>query len=134
MALTYFPVTAVLKAINTDTSADVDGTPDTQYISSTVTFTPNVDQVHSTTDTTIYRLQPIVGRTNIPDGALKTIDGHTLTLVANTAVLDIDELIYTVEFTNVVYDKADREIRPFRFLAPTTATAVDLATVERLPD
>ena len=34
MALTYFPVTATLKAVNTDSSADIDGNPDTQYISS----------------------------------------------------------------------------------------------------
>jgi hypothetical protein len=134
MSLTYFPVTAVLKAVNTDSSADVDGNPDTQFITSTITFTPSVAQVHSTTDDTIYRLQPVVGRTNPDDGALKTIDGHTLTLVANTAALDLDELIYSVVFTNVVYDKANRQINPFRFLAPTAATAIDLATVERLPD
>lgn len=133
MALTYFPVTAVLKAVNTDSSADVDGNPDIQFISSTVTFTPSVAQVHSTSDDTIYRLEPIQGRTNPDDGALKTIDGHTLTLVANSAALDLDELIYHVTFANVVYDKADREIQPFSFVAPTGATAVDLATVERLP-
>jgi hypothetical protein len=134
MSLTYFPVTGVFKAVNTDSSLDVDGNPDIQFISSTVTFTPSVDQVHSTLDDTIYRLEPIQGRTNPDDGALKTIDGHTLTLVANTTALDLDELIYTVTFTNVVYDKGDRDIAGFRFAAPTAATAVDLATVERIPD
>jgi hypothetical protein len=134
MSLTYFPVTAVLKAVNTDSSLDADGNPDTQFISSTITFTPSVDQVFSTLDDTVYRLEPITGRTNPDDGALKTIDGHTVSLVANSTALDLDELIYSVAFTNVVYDKGDRDIEGFRFLAPTAATAVDLATVERIPD
>jgi hypothetical protein len=131
MALIYFPVTGVLKAVNTDSSLDVDGNPDTQFITSTVTFTPDPAEVRAT-DGTTYRLEPIQGRTNPDDGALKTIDGHTLTLVANNATLALDQLVYKVDFTNVVYDKADRELESFSFVAPTGTTPVDISTVDRL--
>jgi hypothetical protein len=131
MALAYFPVTGTLKAVNTDSSADVDGNPDTQYISSTVTFTPHPKEAHGT-DGTTYRLQPIQGRTNPDDGTLKTIDGHTLTLLANNATLNLDELTYRVDFTNVVYDKDDQQIEPFTFLAPTDTTPIDITTVDRI--
>lgn len=133
MALTYFPVTAVLKAVVSDTSADVDGAPNIQFISCFVHFTPSVDQVRSSTDHVIYQLATITARTNPSDGVLKNIDGTAVSLVANTTELDLDELIYTVSFSNVVYGEADQEIPSFAFLAPTTSTTVDLATVERLP-
>lgn len=133
MALVYFPVTAVLKAIRTD-SVDAGGDPDTQFISSTVWFTPSVRQVHSVADTTIYRLQPLRARTDVGDGVLHTIDGSTVKLVANSAALDLDELIYTVTFTDVVYDaQPEPLIDGFRFVAPSDTTAIDLSTVARLP-
>jgi hypothetical protein len=132
MALTYFPVTAILKAIVSDTSADPDGTPNTQFISCFVNFTPSVNQVYSTTDHTMYKLAPIRARTNPDDGVLKNIDGTPVSLVANTTELDIDELTYKVTFSNVVYGEAEQTIQPFSFVAPTTNTTVDLTTVARL--
>lgn len=133
MSLVFFPAVAVIKCVRTD-SVDAGGDPDTQFVSSTVTFTPSVRQVHSAADDVIYRLQPLRGRTDVADGVLHTVDGSTLKLVANSAALDLDELFYDVTFTNVVYDK---QVEPlldgFRFLAPQDSTQVDLATVERLP-
>ncbi|CKH13374.1 hypothetical protein PXH78_33110 [Mycolicibacterium smegmatis] len=134
MALTYFAVTGTLHALISDSSTDDDGNPDVQYISCFVDFAPSVRQVHSSTDNIVYRLQTIRGRTSVDDGELKTIDGNTLTLVANSAALDLEALYYTVTFSNVVYDgKRDQVIEGFRFLAPTDDTAIDLSTVERLP-
>ena len=133
MALTYFPVVAVIKAIRTD-SVDAGGDPDTQFVSSTVTFTPSVSQIHSVADEVIYRLQPLRGRTDVADGVLRTVDGNTLKLVANTSVLGLDELFYDVTFSNIVYDRQpDPLIDGFRFLAPEDTTEIDLATVERFP-
>jgi len=133
--LAFFSVTGVLKAIRTD-SNDAGGDPDTQFISSTVWFTPSVNQVHSAVDTTVYRLQPIRARTDVADGVLRTIDGSTVKLVANNAALGLPELFYDCVFTDVVYDTKvtpEPKIDGFRFLAPTTATTIDLATVTRLP-
>ena len=139
MTLTYFPVTAILKAAVSDTSTDPDGDPDIQFVSSFVYFAPSEAQVYDPTDATIYRLTTIKARTNPSDGALKNIDGSTVHLVANTPTLEdlqgniIETLTYEVTFDHTVYGEANQEIQPFRFLAPVDATPVDLASVERLP-
>ena len=128
-------MSAVLKAVHTD-SVDEGGDPDIQFISSTVWFIPSIKQIHSDVDTTIYRLQPIRTRTDVADGVLRTINGDAVKLVANTAAIGVSELFYDVIFEDVVYDtKVTPEplIDGFRFLAPTTATTIDLATVPRLP-
>lgn len=132
MALTYFPVTATLRAVVSD-SSDAGGDPDLQNISSFCYFKPSVKQVYDTDTNTIYRLQTIRARTNIDDGQLKNIDGTTVSLVANTSNLHIDELTYTVSFDHTVYDEGHNEILPFTFTAPTDTTPIDLATVERTP-
>ena len=57
-------------------------------------------------------------------------------LVANTALIDLDELIYDIDITVPDSDEntTDRVIRPFAIAAPTaTGQTVDLATVEKLP-
>lgn len=132
MSLTYFTVTGRLQAVTSDTSGDIDGTPDTENITSFVIFTPNINQVYDTDDETIYRLQPIRARTNLDLGEVLNIDGTPVSLVANTTNLDVETLTYTVTFTNVNYDEADRTITPFTFTAPTDTTPIDLATVERI--
>lgn len=134
MALSYFDVVGKLQAVISD-SGDAGGDPDVQNISSTVTFYPSVEQVHSAADGVVYRLQPVKGRTNPGDGQLKTVDGSTVSLPANTSALGLPELRYRVVFTNVVYDKQPEPvIESFEFVAPTDPdTTVDLATVERLP-
>lgn len=133
MALTHFPVTGKLEARISDSSADPDGDPDVQPISCFVTFTPSIRQVFSQEHGIIYRLQPIRGRTSIDDGELKTIDGNTLTLIANSPALGLPELRYKVDFSNVVYDgQRNQTIDSFSFVAPTDDTPVDLATVTRI--
>jgi hypothetical protein len=63
-------------------------------------------------------------------------------LVANTTLIDLDELIYDVEFEVPVVDTDDDEtddeqtriIKPFAIAAPTTTNqTLDLATVTKLP-
>lgn len=124
---TFFPVTGTLQALVSDSSADTDGDPDAQFISATLTFTPSTSQVFA--EGKLLRLAPIKARTNNVDGVLKTIDGHTVSLVADTFGIG---LTYTVTFTNVVYDKGSRDIPSFSFAAPTDTSAVDLASVEKL--
>ena len=128
MAITYFPVTGSIIAVIADSSSDEDGIPEEQPVSSTVTFTPSVNEVNF--EGKIVRLRPIRARTE-EDGILKTIDGNGVELAANC--FGLDELTYKVEFTNVSYDKLhDQKLNAFRFVAPTTATTVDLSTVERV--
>jgi hypothetical protein len=132
MALTYFPVTGIFKAVVSDAS-DAAGDPDVEGISSFVYFSPSTDQVYSSTDLTIYRLPTIRCRTNSIDGVLKNIDDTAPSLVANTPELGLEELVYTVSFDHVVYDEREQIIKPFKFVAPTDSTPVDLATVDRVP-
>lgn len=135
MALAFFTVTGLLKAIRSD-SPDAGGDPDTQFISSTVWFIPSVRQVHSAADLTVYRLNPLRARTSVEDGVLRTVDENPVKLPANNAALGLDELFYDVHFEDVVYDLRAFPaalVDGFRFLAPTTATTIDLATVPRLP-
>jgi hypothetical protein len=79
-------------------------------------------------------LAPVKARCD-PDGVLRTIVGTTgVELIANTPILELDQLVYDVEFTNVIYNKADQQIQPFAFEAPSTAgVTVDLSRVDKLP-
>src|SRR5262245_55630451 len=133
MPLTYFPVTGTIKAVVSDTSADVDGTPDIQNVSSFVYFKPSHTQLYSNTDHVMYRIDVIRARTTPDDGQLKNSDGKQVSHPANTPELDVDEHTYTVSFSNVVYAEAPQQIKAFKFVAPTDNTPIDLATVARLP-
>ncbi|QRY51758.1 hypothetical protein [Mycolicibacterium septicum] len=129
MALVYFAVTGSIIAVISDSSSDVDGTPEEQPVSSTVTFTPSVNEVLF--EGKIVRLRPIRARTE-EDGVLKNLDGTGVELAANC--FGLDSLTYKVDFENVTYDKLhDQKLNSFRFAAPTDDTAVDLSTVTRLP-
>lgn len=73
----------------------------------------------------------------ILQGELQTIDRTDTTglqLLANTAVLGLESLIYDVSFTNVVYANAGQTLKNFAFTAPTSATTIDLTdpTLTRL--
>ncbi|AID58984.1 hypothetical protein PBI_GAIA_168 [Mycobacterium phage Gaia] len=125
--LTYFEVTGSLLAIVSDASSDEDGQPQEQPISSTVTFTPSVKEVRA--EGKIIRLQPIRART-VETGELVNIDDTTVELLADTFGVG---LTYRVDFSDVTYDKMrNQRVEPFRFAAPTDATPVDIATVERV--
>lgn len=72
---------------------------------------------------------PTVTITSIQDGSLN----EGVKLVANTAAIDLDELIYDTVFSNVIYNKADQIIAPFGFAAPTTGGgSIDLSQVQKL--
>lgn len=81
-----------------------------------------------------------LGYTNVPVMSATNATVSTLTegdldagvkLVANTATLDLDELIYDVVFT---VPESDRKLNPFAFTAPTTTNqTIDLASVTKLP-
>ncbi|MUM06207.1 hypothetical protein B5P44_15630 [Mycobacterium sp. CBMA 213] len=125
-------MTGTFKALISD-SSDAGGEVDTQNISAFIYFKPSTVQVASALDSTIYRLQTIRARMNASDGQVKNVDGTTLSLVANSAAMDLDHLYYTVSFDHVVYDgKQDMVLDPFTFEAPTDSTPVDLATVQRI--
>lgn len=79
-----------------------------------------------------YSNVPVMSGTN---ATVTTITEGTpdagVKLVANTTLLDLDELIYDVEF---VVPESDRKLIPFAITAPTTADqTIDLATVVKLP-
>lgn len=129
----YFTVVSDLVAIVTD-YVDLGSDPDQQPISASVVFIPrlSVGQILWIPGQGVA-LAPIRARFD-PDGVLRTIQGGTgVELVANTPILGLDELIYDVVFTNVIYDRNDQRIAPFAFTAPTVGSGVvDLSTVTKL--
>ncbi len=128
-----FTVSGQFKAIITD-GADAGNEPDVQNISALVTFTPSISEAQI--GTTTWRLTPLVARLE-GDSVLRTIDSTEdvgLPCGDDTEGEPLYGLTYKVEFTKVVYNRlSDQRIEPFRFAAPTTATNIDLATVERIP-
>lgn len=72
---------------------------------------------------------PTVTITSIQDGSLN----EGVKLVAHTAAIDLDELVYDAVFSNVIYNKADQIIAPFGFVAPTTGGgSIDLASIAKV--
>lgn len=132
MALTFFRLTGTLESVNPDTSSDEDGLPDLQPISSTVTISPSVSQVYA--DGKLVRLNPIVARTTHVDGTLKNTDGSEVQVPANVG-LGLSSLVWTVSFSDVVYNKLDQPtITSFSFEAPkSSGQTLDFATLTRLP-
>lgn len=132
MAPTNFSVTGAFKAIIADGS-DEGNEPDIQNISGSVVFTPSITE--ATIDGDLYRLQPIRARMN-EDGILRTINGDPSVglTCGGSEGQPLHGLTYRVDYSNVVYDKQRQQrIEPFRFLAPTTAVSIDIATVPRIP-
>jgi hypothetical protein len=131
--LESFTVTLDLTAITVDYT-DVGTAPDRQPISCTVTFTPRLKPGQTIWVPGMGIMLASVKARCDPDGVLRTIAGGTgVELIANTPLLELDQLIYDVTFENVVYAKADQQIAPFAFEAPTTpGTFVDLSRVDKL--
>jgi len=129
-----FTVILDLTAITSDYT-DEGVSPDRQPISCFVTFTPRLRPGQ-----TIWvpgmgiMLAPIKARCDA-DGILRTIVGGTgVQLTANTSVLELDQLIYDVTFSSVIFNKQDQIIDGFGFIAPTTENVtVDLSRVDKLP-
>lgn len=124
-------------------------------IGGTVVSDTTVTPVYLTPSGTVTVATTVAGSTGTPytvsftgtlaatDVAQMTATGATVTtvtpgtgdlgvkLIANTALLDLDELIYDIEFD---IPQRDRVLQPFAILAPTTTGQVlDLSTVPRLP-
>jgi hypothetical protein len=139
MALAFFTLTGSLRAVVVDY---VDGgtAPDISNVTCTVDFIPRVPRgqlvwAPGLTPPQGILLAPIRARFD-GDGTLHTIVGGTgVQLVANTAEIDMDQLIYDVAFSNLNFAKApdDALISAFAFEAPKTAVTVDLAQLDRLP-
>ena len=130
----FFTVTGKIQVLVTD--ADDEGIePDLGPVTGLVTFTPVVSVVPSSTlsPVSIAILAPILARIE-DDGVLRTLEGDDgVKLVANTAALGpLPELVYKVEFSKMKWDGKSQSLDPFHFLAPTSATSVDLATVPRV--
>lgn len=129
-----FTATLDLTAIIADYT-DTDVLPDRQPISCTITFIPRLR-----TGQIVWvpgmglALAPIKARCDT-DGVLRTIVGGTgVQLIANTPILGLDQLIYDVYFSNVVFNRSLQTIESFAFEAPTTGGAVvDLSRVAKLP-
>lgn len=100
------------------------------------TASPPTDNSAKISANTALAIAPITAR--ILEGELQTInraDTPQLQLLANSAVLGLDSLIYDVSFTNVVYASAGQTLKNFAFTAPTSSTTIDLSdpTLTRLP-
>lgn len=95
----------------------------------------NVQFINALADTNMAQMTgtptggtaPSVTVTTLDDGALNA----GVKLIANTSVLDLDELIYDVVFT---VPESDRIIASFGITAPTlTGVTIDLTTASKLP-
>lgn len=105
------------------------------------TFVENLDNGAGIGYDTAVALAPIGVR--ILDGQLEVIDRDNevgVQLVANSPVLNLaaqgyNQLVYNVQFTNVVYAGAGRTLTNYAFIAPTDGTAICITDpgVVRLP-
>lgn len=137
MALAYFTVTGNLRAIVVD-YIDVGQAPDVQNITATVTFTPRIPRGELVWAPTLTPPQGIALpaiKARFDDGVLKTIVGDTgVQLTANTTDLDLDQLIYDVSWSNVVYARNEQYISDFAFEAPLIGgVTIDMSQLDRLP-
>jgi hypothetical protein len=139
-SLAYFTVTGSLRAIVVD-YIDDGATPDISNVTCTVDFIPRIPrgQVVWAPGLTPPQgiLLPSIRARFDGDGTLHTIVGGTgVQLLANTADIDMDQLIFDVVFSNLNFTKApdDALISPFAFEAPKTGgITVDLSQLDRLP-
>lgn len=132
--LTYF--TVVQSDVEDVQTNDEGGSaPEIHNVSALVTFTPSITEVQSVEMDATILFRPIQGR--IVNGELCAIDGTPgVQLVANTSVLGTltNPLTYRVDYSKVVFDGGERQIRSFYFIAPTSSTTINLNTVARLDE
>lgn len=139
VALTWtLPHGATGSKIYRGTTTGAEGTLVTTISGTTSTYTdtgtagtsvtpPTTNTAEASANTSLA-IAPQTGR--ILQGELQTIDrtdAQNMQLIANTAALGLETLIYDVSFTNVVYNSAGQTIKNFAFTAPTTATTIDLS-------
>ena len=124
--------------MNTMTSSNTNLTP-----SGTVTITTT--QTGSTGTPWTVNFLGNLASTNVAQMTATNATVETVTagdpvlgvkLVANTPLLELDQLVYDVYFTVPDLDplRVDRPINPFGFVAPTTGgSTLDLAAVAKIP-
>lgn len=98
--------------------------------------------VSGQTGTYVVTFANSLGNQNVPTmtatGATVTViregaSNDGVELVANTPVLDLDELIYDCRLSNVVFNRSVQQIGSFAFVAPTSGgVTLDLASVPKL--
>lgn len=131
MALTYFTVTGQYLSFSGqefwETAAEA------KPMSGTVVFTPLIKGTVKTSSAQLI-LQPV--QAVIKGGILTRNDAAGCPLIANTAELNLGgSLYYRVHFFNIcAADGAFVQLTDFTFLAPTTATTVNLRTVAPAPE
>lgn len=138
MALAFFTVTGSLRAVTVD-YVDAGVAPDVVNVTCTVDFIPRIPRGQVVWASGLVPPQgillPTIRARFDGDGTLHTIVGGTgVQLLANTADIDMDQLIYDVVFSNLNFAKApdDALISSFAFEAPKSAVTVDLSQLERL--
>lgn len=126
--LVYFTVTQPsVEGVQTNDSGG--NAPEIHRVSGLVTFTPSITEVQSTARDSTILLLPIQGR--IVNGELCAIDGTIgVKLVANTSVLGLqaNSLTYRVDYSRVIAEGKEREMRPFKIIAPSTESTINLNT------
>jgi hypothetical protein len=141
MAIQFFTVTGSLRAYSVD-YIDSGMAPDLQLVTATIEFIPRIPRgellyAPGLTPPQAIILPPIKARFD-GDGALHTVVGDLgVQLVANTAEIDMDQLIYDIRWSNVNYHTMPDDnalISAWAFEAPKTGgITVDLSQLDRLP-
>ena len=114
----------------------VTGTSYTDTGAAGTSVTPPTTNTAEASDNVALAIAPKQAR--IYNGQLQVIDQANtpnVQLLANIPLLNVQQLIYDVAFTDVVYASAAQTLTNFAFVAPTTNTTVDLGspTLTRLP-
>lgn len=139
-ALEYITLTGKVGAIVVDYT-DEDTHPDEQIVSGfcdifprrprgEILWCPNLTPPRGLT------LAPMRTRFDLSQGgALRTIVGGPVELIACNEALPIDELIYDLVFSEVRYNRRDQYLAPFAFRALTGTGTIDLTSqdLDRLP-
>jgi hypothetical protein len=142
--LTWFTVTSYVYDVEQPLPSGTSEQPELANVSAFVDFFPgdhlqsfkggfsirvdDLDHGDGTHGDTIVPLAPITGR--LLGGSLRSLvigDPVGVQLLANSAVLGLDELVYHVRFRNVTYGGAEQSIESFAFTAPADDTAVNLS-------
>lgn len=139
-ALEYITLTGKVGAIVVDYT-DEDTHPDEQIVSGFCDIFPRRPRgeilwCSSLVPPRGLALAPMRTRFDISQGgALRTIVGGPVEILACNEALPIDELIYDLVFSEVRYNRRDQYLAPFAFRALTGTGTIDLTspTLQRLP-
>lgn len=134
MALEYFTVTGNFLSLSGQEIWDASQqSPQAHPATGTVTFKPLFRNGEAAkTDSAVVALQSV--QAVVKDGVLSRNGEVGCKLVANTAELNLEELYYRVAFFNVrAINGEEILLNEFDFLAPTSASTLDLAAIIPTP-